>query len=439
MAVRRNQNRGSNNPSTRGSTRKKVTESRSLALRLRKIPDPEPQKSFLPSLPVEILEMIIKDDSLDFEDHWSLRRVSSRLFHMSENTIFQGGKFRMFRYALEHADVDVMNKCAELSLPPKDITWDYEDYRKDVPPQSENSLPQGPGYFLLEGLRRQRFSADQYIKAAEWLMNHGFKVCNPSEESIWNSCLEGYFISYRLFDILTATRNKKDQEGICRIIEFLRSRGYEFVLRNCMGDTGRYKTEAETLIHDNSFGAFRRCYDRPTLMLIMMRSGCPASILELYLKQLQEDGMCLKGFVSSRHEEKRNGNIRYYSQTEVAQLIDIYLDELFGLWNWQWETPEQMGDALEAKIKLLVRYKAIDEAEEALLKDILAALRRIEAKNRNQGGLDYQRDASWCWTELFMSVTDITRKRNRTFDQHEKKRYSRPWKCLHEFIHTIYW
>jgi hypothetical protein len=370
---------------------------------------------------------------------------------MTEKTVFQGGKFRMFRYALKHADLDMMNKCTELNPPPTNITWDYEDYRVEVlrrnssnlripPPHSEDSLPQGPGYFLLEGLRVGYFSVDRYMKAAEWLMEHGFKVFNPSEESIWNSGLKGSFISYRLLDILTAATNKKNQDDICRIIEFLHAKGYEFLLRSRTDDIGHYRTEAETLIHDNSFGAFRRCYDRPTLMLVMIKSGCPASVLELYLKQLKDDGMYLKGLASRRHEKKKNGNLHYFSRTEVAQLIDVYLDELFGLWTWRWETPEQTGDTLQAKIELLIRYDGIDEGEEKLLNDILSALRRIEASNRQQGGLDYERDASWCWTELLMSVTDITRKRNRALDQYdESMSYSKPWKCLHEFFHTIHW
>ncbi|GKU11558.1 unnamed protein product [Fusarium langsethiae] len=348
MAVTRNQTRGTNNPSARG-----ITKSRTLGLRRRKTPERETksqQKCFLPFLPTELLEMIVNQDCLEQQDHWNLRRVSSRLFYMTEKTIFLGGDFRMFRYALRHADIVMMNRCKELNPPPTDITWAYQDYRtevlrgnslnlRDPPPLSEDSLPQGPGYFLLEGFKSKHFSADQYMKAAEWLMDNGFKVFDPSEESIWNAGLNGFFISYRLLDVLTAASSKKEQNDICRIIEFLRTRSYEFLLRSRVEDTGHFRTKAEARTHDNSFGAFRRCYDRSSLMLVMMKSGCPASVLELYLKQLEEDGMCLKGLSSRHHEKKQNGNLHRFSRTEVAQLIDVYLDELFGLWTWQWKPP----------------------------------------------------------------------------------------------------
>ncbi|KAM0386211.1 hypothetical protein ACHAPY_000764 [Fusarium culmorum] len=453
MASTRNQPRRINNPASRGIVKKSMSKSKALTLRRQKISDRETksQKCYLTSLPTELLEMIIEQGCLDHQDHWNLRRVSSRLFHMTDNAIFLGGDFRMFRYALRHADTDMMNRCKELNPPPPDITWAYEDYRievlrgnslnlRDPLPQSEDSLPQGPGYFLLEGFRAKHFSADKYIRAAEWLMDNGFKVFNPAEESIWNAGLNGYFISYRPLDVLTAATSKKEQDDVCRIIEFLHTNGYEFLLRSRVEDTGHYRTEAETLTHDKSFGAFRRCYDRPSLMLVMMKSGCPASILELYLEQLEADDMSLKGLASHRHEKKQNGNMHRFSRTEVAQLIDVYLDELFGLWTWRWETPEQMGDTLQDKIELLILYDGIDEEEEKLLRDILSALRRIEAKNLKQGGLDYERDASWCWAQLFMSVTDIDRKRNRVLDQYDEyMTYSKPWKCLHEFFHTIHW
>ncbi|KAL3606843.1 hypothetical protein FPOAC2_01813 [Fusarium poae] len=455
MAVARVQPRRTSNPSTRGIIKKSATKTKTLALRQQKTPGGETksQKCFLPFLPTELLEMIINQDCLETEDHWNLRRVSSRLFYTTANIIFKGGDFRMFRYALRHADIDMMNRCKELNPPPTDITWAYEDYRievlkgdrlnlRDPPPQAEDSIPQGPGYFLLEGFKSKHFSADQYIKAAEWLMDNDFKVFNPAEESIWNAGLNGDFISYRLLDVLTAASSKKEQDDICRIIEFLRCKGYEFLLRSRVEDTGHYRTEAETLLHDNSFGAFRRCYDRPSLMLVMMKSGCPPSVLKLYLEQLAKHGMYLKGLATRYHEEKQtgNGNLHRFSRTEVAQLIDVYLDELFGLWTWWWETPDQMGDTLEAKIDLLIQYEGIDEEEEKLLNDILTALRRIELKIQNQGSLDYERDASWCWTELIMSVTDITRKKNRALDQYDEyMTYSKPWKCLHEFFHTIHW
>ncbi|KAI7762114.1 hypothetical protein LZL87_004421 [Fusarium oxysporum] len=58
-----------------------------------------------------------------------------------------------------------------------------------------------------------------------------------------------------------------------------------------------------------------------------------------------------------------------------------------------------------------LEHKATEDAwasnEQSVLKDIAKALRRVEARHRENGGLNFDRDGTWCWRELCTSISYI--------------------------------
>lgn len=52
-------------------------------------------------------------------------------------------------------------------------------------------------------------------------------------------------------------------------------------------------------------------------------------------------------------------------------------------------------------------YDFINSKEQSVLKDIAKALRRVEERHGQNGGLDFDRDGTWCWRELCTSISYI--------------------------------
>ncbi|KAL9575487.1 hypothetical protein ACKAV7_000285 [Fusarium commune] len=93
---------------------------------------------------------------------------------------------------------------------------------------------------------------------------------------------------------------------------------------------------------------------------------------------------------------------------------------MFTPWIYKSDSTRSMGDDLQAKICLLTQHQGANTFELYMLRDILAALRKIDARKESQGGLDFEHDGVWCWYELCMAVSYISDEdvRKQTVDLH---------------------
>ncbi|KAH7213642.1 hypothetical protein BKA60DRAFT_650320 [Fusarium oxysporum] len=93
--------------------------------------------------------------------------------------------------------------------------------------------------------------------------------------------------------------------------------------------------------------------------------------------------------------------------TTTDELLSLLFDDFFSPRIFKGESPSYFGDTFEAKVKLMWEHDFINSKEQSVLKDIAKALRRVEARHGENGGLDFDRDGTWCWRELCTSISYI--------------------------------
>jgi hypothetical protein len=138
-------------------------------------------------------------------------------------------------------------------------------------------------------------------------------------------------------------------------------------------------------------------------MEMVLQSACPPFLFEVHLKRAileqQLPPNLFKG--NTGHYDVRQ---RY---TTIDELLSLLFDDFFSPWIFKGESLSYFGDTFEAKVKLMWEHDFINSKEQSVLKDIAKALRRVEERHGQNGGLDFDRDGTWCWRELCTSISYI--------------------------------
>ncbi|KAK2137722.1 hypothetical protein NOF04DRAFT_1339485 [Fusarium oxysporum II5] len=97
----------------------------------------------------------------------------------------------------------------------------------------------------------------------------------------------------------------------------------------------------------------------------------------------------------------------YHRGKHRDELLSLLFDDFFSPWIFKGESPSYFGDTFEAKVKLMWEHDFINGNEQSVLEDIAKALRGVEARHGENGGLNFDRDGTWCWRELCTSISYI--------------------------------
>ncbi|KAM0351542.1 hypothetical protein ACHAPU_002548 [Fusarium lateritium] len=372
-----------------------------------------PKKSLLLQLPTELLEIIANDECLTHREVKCLRHTSARLFYVTYKAICQGKDFIMFRQAVAHGDLAMMAQCKRYNSPPINVMWHWVKHR--LPGKITWKISEGdaldpacthpgPGYFLFRGYNNGKVSVDQYMEAAEWLIDNGYQAFNGRTDYGGRFPPAWRWMSYELIDELENTRRTRKGREIHRIIHFLHGKGVK--MPNSKRPRGGHTAGPILTLLTHSESPLR--YPRqPSIMQILMQSACDASILELYLKQIDDEGLTLKFQVSGPESNIRG--METCQTTRVEHMFHIFFDELFKKAKWWKEgssgmDPGKVRDTFEAKLLLLIEHKSINDYEHEILYELLLALRQIAARSKMMGGLNFEEDGVWCWYKLCMSI-----------------------------------
>ncbi|EXM09856.1 hypothetical protein FOIG_00169 [Fusarium odoratissimum NRRL 54006] len=380
------------------------------------------QQSALPNLPTEILLEILDKDYLEWKDYYNLRRTSSRLSHLAREPMYRGGDYCVFRMACFRGDLDTLAICAQHGAVPTQcsrkslsdgplglIEPGYGLYRRNTEDDYQECWHwniwgdgfHGPGDVVTLGFYEGNFSAERFIEVWQWLSDQG---CELFTFMKLRSLVRMGFpcFSFALLSMLPTATDKAHHQGICDVIHFLYSKG----LRIPHPDRRLWRRGTWPayfpLARDN----------RPNMLQALLQTNCPPSILELYLRQVNDEGLVFD------HSEAWDP---YFKGLEtISQLLSILFDDMFAPWIYKGDSTRSMSDDLQAKICLLTQHQGANAFELYMLRDILAALRKIDARKESQGGLDFERDGVWCWYELCMAVSYISDEdvRKQTVDLH---------------------
>jgi hypothetical protein len=382
----------------------------------------ESQKAGLLDLPNELLFSIIDDEVMSWRDHFNIHHASSRLLQLTFKQFYDGRR-DIFELACSHGNLDFMIECLKHRNVPTSQLW-------------EGTGPRGvyitPLDVLSSGFLDGNFSADHYIKVAEWLFVNGYhtqRVVRTRGELRTIPVFPPHVLT--MFSTATDTDSHR---GICRVTEFLISKGLGFPSKSLR----RVSIERRG-VHPG-YPEFAEGYD--SIMEIMLQSAFPPALFEIFLNNMLSDrGLTLK----SRLVPGNRLDIDWHEWTGFRELVCILFDDLFAPWTYKGDSPSYFSDTFEAKIRLLVKHDGIDDNEQSVLENILGALRRIEAKQRGNGSsLNFERDGTWCWRELCVSIYQTPFPGRRVWSRHSRvdsPRAIRPVveRPVHEFVIPRTW
>ncbi|KAF4999325.1 hypothetical protein FGRMN_2553 [Fusarium graminum] len=224
----------------------------------------------------------------------------------------------------------------------------------------------GPGYFGFSGYNSGKVSANGYMEAAEWLIDNGCRAFNGRTDYGGRFPPAWHWMSYELINELEDTRLTRKNREIDRIIHFLHSKGVK--IPNCKRP--------------------KDVRDAGSITTLLTSSELPLRYPQLYLRQIADEGLTLE------------------IQSQVEHMFHIFFDELFKKAKW-WKgdsggvDPHKVRDTFEAKFRLLIEYKSINEYE------LLSALLQIASRSKIMGGLNFEDDSVWCWYKLCMSIRHL--------------------------------
>ncbi|EXK93585.1 hypothetical protein FOQG_04842 [Fusarium oxysporum f. sp. raphani 54005] len=344
----------------------------------------KPQQTSLLGLPNELLFLIIDNQDMSWKDYFSIHHVSSRFFQMTFKQVYDGER-DLFKHACSRANVKLMISCLEHKNDPICQLWGPVGG-----PGVEQYYP--PLDVLLQGYLDDYFSGEKYVEAAEWLLKNGYSArqFRWDEGSATSSVLPPALLTR-----LSTARDADYHRGICLVIKFLINMGLElpsdFPRRIAREKEDRSKYRP--LLHSS--------WASP--MEMVLQSACPPFLFEVHLKRaILEQQLPPNLF---------KGNTGYYDlrqrYTTIDELLSLLFDDFFSPWIFKGESLSYFGDTFEAKVKLMWEHDFINSKEQSVLKDIAKALRRVEAKHGENGGLDFDRDGTWCWRELCTSISYI--------------------------------
>ncbi|KAI1012772.1 hypothetical protein LB504_008351 [Fusarium proliferatum] len=368
------------------------------------------QQGALTDLPTELLREILGQDRLKWEDYYNLRRTSSRLFQLAREPMYQGGDYCVFRVACFRGDLDMLALCAQYSAVPTKFSWKtlskgllgltqpgnglYGGQAEDNYQESRHYNAWGKGFYgpgdiVILGFYEGNFSAERFIKVWQWLSDQGCELFTfmklPSEIIMGFPCF-----SSALLSMLPTVTDKAHHRCICDVIYFLYSKGL------------RIPHPDKRLWRRGTWPAYYPLAreNRPTMLQAMLQTNCPSSILELYLRQVNDEGLVFD-YTNTWHSSP-------HGLGTISEFLSILFDDIFAPWIFKGDSTRSMSDDLQAKICLLTQHQGTNAFELYMLRDIVTALRKIDARKVSQGGLDFERDGLWCWYELCTAVVYIS-------------------------------
>ncbi|KAF4415695.1 hypothetical protein FACUT_13206 [Fusarium acutatum] len=368
------------------------------------------QQGALPNLPTELLLEILGKDDLGWKDYYNLRRTSSRLSQLAREPMYQGGDYCVFRMACFRGDLDTLAICAQYDAVPTECS------RKSLsdgplglikpglglhPSETKDNYEEssyfnawgdgfhGPGDIVILGFYEGNFSAERFIEVWQWLSDQGCELFTFMK--LRSLVLMSFpCFSFALLSMLPIATDKAHHQGICDVIHFLYSKGL------------RIPHPDRRLWMRGTWPAYYPLAreNRPTMLQTLLQTNCPPSILELYLRQVNDEGLAF--------DYSRTWHSTFGGLGSISEFLRILFDDMFAPWIFKGDNTRSMSDDLQAKICLLTQHQGANAFELYMLGDIVTALRKIDARKVSQGNLDFDRDGVWCWYELCMAVAYIS-------------------------------
>jgi hypothetical protein len=370
--------------------------------------------------------MVAKNmDKPRIKDLRSLALSSAGLFNVIRPLYYRSGRFEDFREALKTADVARMERSYQFGGVDVSIVWG----KKYVKCKCRNKLAKHRQHRSIDILLSRIIKGEwnpNFTNALMWLCSKGFSLQHwprhhHSLSSQRNMMPESLI---QLFQRGIADPGKV--QGVCKMIQFLSGQGLPIPLRvnpeRAPGFREKERQEYKEVCVCARCGPPGHPAWHENTMEIALRSHCPPMILEILLQEYTKRGLFLtdlelntwapppamedwydaqESFFHGRpHHEP------WFIETDFAMVVTcLYRDLMEPTSDWEEEYPGEAADIWEAKMKLLIRYSAIDEHELSLYQGILKALRDI-AEMAKPTPATHESDGKYRWSAFRKAIRD---------------------------------
>ncbi|KAF5580246.1 hypothetical protein FPANT_9387 [Fusarium pseudoanthophilum] len=354
--------------------------------------DNRPQQTgALARLPVELMHMVAKNmNKPRTKDLRSLALSSAKLFNAIRPFYYKSGRFEDFREALKTADVARMERCYQFGGVDASIVWrkkhDKCKGRNELAKHRQNR----PIDILLSRIIKGEWNPN-FANALMWLCSKGFSLQHwPGDHHSLSS--QSNMMPESLIQLFQrGIADPGEAQGISKMIQFLSGQGLPIPLRVNPERAPGFRPEERqckcpdcaSLLHSGWL---------ETTMAIALRSHCPPMILEVLLQEYAKRGLFLtdlepdtwapppamKDWYDAQEPffPDKPHHKPWFIETDFGIVVMCLYRDLMEPAS-DWEYPGQVADIWEAKMKLLIRYSAIDEHELSFFKAILKTLREI--------------------------------------------------------------
>ncbi|KAF4448512.1 hypothetical protein F53441_8098 [Fusarium austroafricanum] len=339
------------------------------------------QQGKLALLPAEILFEITGEPGehgwiLSRQDLKNLALSCSSLFYFTRPVFYAADNFIIFRNAVRHADVEVMERCEAVGGT-TDTQW-------AVSCQCQHEY-HWPIDDLVECTFLGSASIDKCIEALQWLLQRSYKA-NDHECQVRDSHNETCsHMPELLITTLYQSRDRARVKGVCEMIWLLHNHGYSlpfYINRSKISRIRCPVKKADPFL-------IRKPMD------VALRSCCPPSFLEVLLQEWHNH-VSDPGRAGSRITD-----FRLQQTTHLGNMAwGLFLDLLDPSTSWKEAYLGEAVDIFQRKIDLLIEYHAVDSEEIQYFQSILEALQDISRTADPLGGFDRDRDEKECWQRL---------------------------------------
>ncbi|PNP77807.1 hypothetical protein FNYG_08888 [Fusarium nygamai] len=377
----------------------------------------QPQRSILRNLPEEVQVLIVENISADedasVETLGSLTQTCIDLYRIARRDFFHANNFKVFRKAVESADVSLMSRCEEYDAAPVHLTWCVEPSMKEYRPidalllNLDERLDNGRSEQFQDEIRGKVFESLKWLlergadAEATWVSESLEDELPPGRENI------GFgHMPTRLLKQLKVNIGKCGIDVYIDMIELLSSHGFPNPTRadalagSIAMDSKPYHHSAMTWMTKPHYPfcdrTMRAKYFVCSPLDLPLRPYIPPRLLELMLKEYASRGIKLRDSYNrcpDGLEKTARGNLRNDCYWDHHGLVNCLVGDLHvalhspSLTHWKESWHGEVADDFRQKVNIMVKYQMIDEEEEALMRSLLRALDSITAEITGAGGL----------------------------------------------------
>ncbi|KAH8680151.1 hypothetical protein BGZ61DRAFT_480853 [Ilyonectria robusta] len=375
------------------------------------------------NLPPELIQKVIDHAVFDEAGIMNFALTSTRFFYIIQERVM---KTRYpdppRRPSFNSQDLEAIQKTVDSSVSPLNTAWKmdrtYDDpclknlrySRRQTPLVRliEHYLPVNLGGHYVDGI-----SMEATYHTIEWMLDKGADV-NMDSHPRW---YQGPFVSanaipgphhppskpplhHLLSQLLIKGIDHNRINAVVKLVSFLCNRGAVIP-----ADLHRY---TQTLWRESLPGLI----DAPPGMFSMaFLARFPPSILESFLTQFSRRNF---NWTSRSHQRPKqldgwwdDGKLSYLGhhwrfETSPVSIVEVTFNNFFHP-----DLYYQDVETLDEKVKLLIKFKAIDEMEQKAFRQLVGAAREIDVLRKQAGGLTFEQHGMVCWYKLSRFITTL--------------------------------